>query len=159
MSTHLISRKGIGYVPENQGIFHELTIEETFALARGKGEEAEEKIEWMLELFPDLKQFWHKKRTLKRGQKQMLAISRAFINSDGLLLIDEPSKGLSPIMIEKLMIAILKMKEKTTVLLVEQNFMMASQIGDYFYIMDNGKIVHNGFMHELKRIRKCVKNI
>ena len=55
LSTHLISRKGIGYVPENQGIFHDLTVEETFALARGKGEEAEEKIEWMLELFPDLK--------------------------------------------------------------------------------------------------------
>ena len=97
LSTHLISRKGIGYVPENQGIFHDLTVEETFALARGKGEEAEGKIEWMLELFPDLKQFWHKKWTLKRGQKQMLAISRAFINSDGLLLIDEPSKGLSPL--------------------------------------------------------------
>lgn len=154
LSTHLISRKGIGYVPENQGIFHDLTVEETFALARGKrgkGKEAEEKIEWMLELFSDLKQFWHKKSgLLSGGQKQMLAISRAFINSDGLLLIDEPSKGLSPIMIEKLMIAILKMKEKTTVLLVEQNFMMASQIGDYFYIMDNGRIVHNGFMHELK---------
>ena len=152
LSTHLISRKGIGYVPENQGIFHDLTVEETFALARGKnGEEAEEKIEWMLELFPDLKQFWYKKSgLLSGGQKQMLAISRAFINSDGLLLIDEPSKGLSPIMIEKLMVAILKMKEKTTVLLVEQNFMMASQIGDYFYIMDNGRIVHNGFMEELR---------
>ncbi len=87
----------------------------------------------MLELFPDLKQFWNKKSgLLSGGQKQMLAISRAFINSDGLLLIDEPSKGLSPIMVEKLMVAILKMKEKTTVLLVEQNFMMASQIGDYF---------------------------
>lgn len=61
LSTHLISRKGIGYVPENQGIFHDLTVEETFALAREKGEEAEEKVEWMLELFPDLKQFWHKK--------------------------------------------------------------------------------------------------
>ncbi|MBE7103436.1 ABC transporter ATP-binding protein [Bacillus cereus] len=152
LSTHLISRKGIGYVPENQGIFHDLTVEETFALARGKnGKEAEEKIEWMLELFPDLKQFWYKKSgLLSGGQKQMLAISRAFINSEGLLLIDEPSKGLSPIMIEKLMIAILKMKEKTTVLLVEQNFMMASQIGDYFYIMDNGRIVHNGFMEELR---------
>ena len=87
----------------------------------------------MLELFPDLKQFWNKKSgLLSGGQKQMLAISRAFVNSDGLLLIDEPSKGLSPIMVEKLMVAILKMKEKTTVLLVEQNFMMASQIGDYF---------------------------
>ena len=77
----------------------------------------------MLELFPDLKQFWNKKSgLLSGGQKQMLAISRAFINSDGLLLIDEPSKGLSPIMVEKLMVAILKMKEKTTVLLVEQKF-------------------------------------
>ncbi|MGA5715730.1 ABC transporter ATP-binding protein [Bacillus bombysepticus] len=152
LPTHLISRKGIGYVPENQGIFHDLTVEETFALARGKGEEVEGKIEWMLELFPDLKQFWNKKSgLLSGGQKQMLAISIAFINSDGLLLIDEPSKGLSPIMVEKLMVAILKMKEKTTVLLVEQNFMMASQIGDYFYIMDNGRIVHNGFMNELKK--------
>ncbi|PGT98308.1 MULTISPECIES: ABC transporter ATP-binding protein [Bacillus cereus group] len=159
LSTHLISRKGIGYVPENQGIFHDLTVEETFALARGKGEEAEEKIEWMLELFPDLKEFWNKKSgLLSGGQKQMLAISRAFINSDGLLLIDEPSKGLAPIMVEKLMVAILKMKEKTTVLLVEQNFMMASQIGDYFYIMDNGRIVHNGFMNELREDKEtCQK--
>ncbi|PFK35359.1 ABC transporter ATP-binding protein [Bacillus cereus] len=152
LSTHLISRKGIGYVPENQGIFHDLTVEETFALAGvKKGIEYAEKVEWMLDLFPDLKQYWNKRSgLLSGGQKQMLAISRAFINSDGLLLIDEPSKGLAPIMIEKLMSAILKMKEKTTVLLVEQNFMMASQIGDYFYIMDNGKIVHNGPMNELK---------
>ncbi|WP_017152195.1 ABC transporter ATP-binding protein [Bacillus bingmayongensis] len=152
LSTHLISRKGMGYVPENQGIFHDLTVEETFALAGAKkGIEYAEKVEWMLDLFPDLKQYWHKKSGfLSGGQKQMLAISRAFINSEGLLLIDEPSKGLAPIMIEKLMSAILKMKEKTTVLLVEQNFMMASQIGDYFYIMDNGKIVHKGPMNELK---------
>ena len=157
LSTHLISRKGIGYVPENQGIFHDLTVEETFALARvKKGIEYAEKVEWMLDLFPDLKQYWNKKSgLLSGGQKQMLAISRAFINSDGLLLIDEPSKGLAPIMIEKLMSAILKMKEKTTVLLVEQNFMMASQIGDYFYIMDNGKIVHNGPMNELKEDKEA----
>lgn len=157
LSTHLISRKGIGYVPENQGIFHDLTVEETFALARvKKGIEYAEKVEWMLDLFSDLKQYWNKKSgLLSGGQKQMLAISRAFINSDGLLLIDEPSKGLAPIMIEKLMSAILKMKEKTTVLLVEQNFMMASQIGDYFYIMDNGKIVHNGPMNELKEDKEA----
>ncbi|MEH6889815.1 ABC transporter ATP-binding protein [Bacillus sp. JJ864] len=152
LSTHMISRKGMGYVPENQGIFSDLTVEETFALAQTKkNEETDEKVEWMLNLFPDLKQFWQKKSgLLSGGQKQMLAIARAYINSEGLLLIDEPSKGLSPIMIEKLMISILKMKKKTTVLLVEQNFMMASQIGDYFYIMDNGKIVHNGAMSELK---------
>ncbi|MEH7462442.1 ABC transporter ATP-binding protein [Bacillus thuringiensis] len=160
LSTHMISRKGMGYVPENQGIFSDLTVEETFALAQTKkNEETDEKVEWMLELFPDLKEFWQKKSgLLSGGQKQMLAIARAYINSEGLLLIDEPSKGLSPIMIEKLMISILKMKEITTVLLVEQNFMMASQIGDYFYIMDNGKIVHNGPMSELKENKEaCYK--
>lgn len=157
LSTHVISRKGIGYVPENQGIFSDLTVAETFSLAQvKKSKETDEKVEWMLELFPDLRQFWYKKSgLLSGGQKQMLAIARAYINSDGLLLIDEPSKGLSPIMIEKLMTSILKMKEKTTVLLVEQNFMMASQIGDYFYIMDNGIIVHRGPMNELKEDKEA----
>lgn len=151
LATHQISRKGIGYVPENQGIFHDLTVEETITLAQPKNQEkGREKTEWMLELFPDLKSYWRKKSgLLSGGQKQMLAISRAYINSDGLMLIDEPSKGLAPIMVEKLMESILKMKEKTTVLLVEQNFIMASQIGDYFYIMDDGKIVHNGQMRML----------
>lgn len=159
-STHLISRKGIGYVPENQGIFSTLTVEETLILARAKSTgDKDEKMEWMLELFPDLKKFWHKKSgLLSGGQKQMLAIARAYINGDGLLLIDEPSKGLSPIMVEKLMESILKMKEKTTILLVEQNFMMASEIGDSFYIMDDGKIVHNGRMQDLKEDREtCQK--
>ncbi|TCJ02482.1 ABC transporter ATP-binding protein [Cytobacillus praedii] len=152
ISTHLISRKGIGYVPENQGIFSALTVEETLNLAKAKSTgEAEEKMEWMLDLFPDLKKYWRKKSgLLSGGQKQMLAIARAYINGDGLLLIDEPSKGLSPIMVEKLMESILKMKEKTTILLVEQNFLMASEIGDYFYIMDDGKIVHEGMMQDLK---------
>ncbi len=151
MATHLISRKGIGYVPENQGIFHDLTVAETLTLAQPKNQEqGKEKTEWMLELFPDLKQYWNKKSgLLSGGQKQMLAISRAYINSEGLLLIDEPSKGLSPIMVEKLMESILQMKDKTTVLLVEQNFFMASRIGDFFYIMDDGKIVHSGLMQAL----------
>ncbi|MDQ0859607.1 ABC transporter ATP-binding protein [Bacillus sp. V2I10] len=160
ISTHLISRKGIGYVPENQGIFSTLTVEETLSLARIKSKgETDEKLEWMLELFPDLKKFWRKKSgLLSGGQKQMLAIARAYINGDGLLLIDEPSKGLSPIMVEKLMESILKMKEKTTILLVEQNFLLASEIGDYFYIMDDGKIVHEGWMEDLKEDKEtCQK--
>ncbi|MCM3704706.1 MULTISPECIES: ABC transporter ATP-binding protein [Cytobacillus] len=160
IATHLISRKGIGYVPENQGMFSALTVEETLNLARAKSSgETEEKMEWMMDLFPDLKKFWNKKSgLLSGGQKQMLAIARAYINGDGLLLIDEPSKGLSPIMVEKLMESILKMKEKTTILLVEQNFLMASEIGDYFYIMDDGKIVHDGWMQDLKEDKEtCQK--
>lgn len=151
LNTHVISRKGIGYVPENQGIFHDLTVEETFALAKTKrGAHIEEKAEWMLELFPDLKKFWRKKSgLLSGGQKQMLAISRAYMNCNDLMLIDEPSKGLSPIMVEKLMESINLMKEKLTILLVEQNFLMASQIGEYYHIIDDGRIVHQGDMNRL----------
>lgn len=151
LPTHLIARKGIGYVPEDQGIFKSLTVGETLLLAqRNKSLETNEKLEWMLEVFPDLKKFWTKGSSLlSGGQKQMLAIARAYISSNGLLLIDEPSKGLSPIMVEKLMESILQMKEKTTILLVEQNFYMASSIGDDFYIMDDGKVVHNGTMKAL----------
>lgn len=151
LPTHLIARKGIGYVPEDQGIFQSLTVGETLILAqRDKSFATNEKLEWMLEVFPDLKKFWTKRSSLlSGGQKQMLAIARAYISSNGLLLIDEPSKGLSPIMVEKLMESILQMKEKTTILLVEQNYYMASTIGDYFYIMDEGKIVHSGPMDAL----------
>jgi branched-chain amino acid transport system ATP-binding protein len=80
----------------------------------------------------------------------MLALARAYVGDNELLLVDEPSKGLAPIVVEKVMQAIEQMKEKTTVLLVEQNFFMASTIGDRFYIVDEGRIVHHGQMKELK---------
>ncbi|GED56378.1 ABC transporter ATP-binding protein [Brevibacillus formosus] len=152
LPTYSIARKGIGYVPENQGIFHDFTVEETFRLAMQKNDdEQKEKLAWMLDLFPDLRHYWKKKSGhLSGGQKQMLAIARAYVNSNGLLLIDEPSKGLAPIMVEKLMFHIESMKQKTTVLLVEQNFMMASMIGEQYYLMDEGKIVRGGAMQELK---------
>ncbi|MCR8644161.1 ABC transporter ATP-binding protein [Paenibacillus sp. N1-5-1-14] len=152
MPTHLISRKGIGYVPEDQGMFYDLTVEENMQLAiRKQDKETLEKQEWVLDLFPDLRTFWKKKSgLLSGGQKQMLAIARAYVNDNELLLIDEPSKGLAPIMVEKVMQAIEQMKTKTTVLLVEQNFMMASMIGNRFYIMDEGRIVHQGHMQELR---------
>ncbi|WP_044894218.1 ABC transporter ATP-binding protein [Bacillus alveayuensis] len=159
LPTHVIARKGIGYVPEDQGIFQHLTVEETFALAKKeKDPEGEAKAEWMLDIFPDLKKYWHKKSGyLSGGQKQMLAIARAYINSSGLLLIDEPSKGLSPLMVEKLMESIVKMKEKTTILLVEQNFFMSNHIGDYYYMMDDGKIVHQGFMNDLREDKETAR--
>ena len=72
----------------------------------------------------------------------MLAIARAYVNDNELMLIDEPSKGLAPIVVERVMESIMEMKHKTTVVLVEQNFIMASKIGDRFYIIDDGKTVH-----------------
>ncbi|TXK85168.1 ABC transporter ATP-binding protein [Paenibacillus sp. N3.4] len=152
LPTYAISQKGIGYVPEDQGIFGDLTIEENMKVAMQKRDEASlERQEWILSLFPDLKTFWHKKAGfLSGGQKQMLSIARAYVNDIQLLLIDEPSKGLAPIMVEKLMQSILQMKKKTTVVLVEQNYMMASSIGDRFYIVDEGRVVRGGEMPEMK---------
>lgn len=146
-----IARKGIGYVPEDQGIFSGLTVEENMKVSMQKEDRATlERMEWILDLFPDLKKFWKKPGGhLSGGQKQMLSIARAYVNENELLLIDEPSKGLAPIIVEKVMESIQQMKEKTTIVLVEQNFMMASQIGDRYYILDDGQTVHQGGMSEL----------
>jgi branched-chain amino acid transport system ATP-binding protein len=152
LPTYLVAKKGIGYVPEDQGIFSELTVEENMKVAIQK-EDAETKarIDWILDLFPDLKKFWKKQGGhLSGGQKQMLSIARAYINNNELLLIDEPSKGLAPIVVEKVMESITQMKNQTTIVLVEQNFMMASAIGDCFYIIDDGRTVSRGVMNQLK---------
>ncbi len=150
--TYTIAQKGIGYVPEDQGIFPTLTVEENIKVAiKKEGQETSERQEYILNLFPDLKKYWKRHGgLLSGGQKQMLSIARAYVNNNKLLLIDEPSKGLAPIMVEKVMESILQMKEKTTIVLVEQNFMMASTIGDQFYIIDDGKTVQNGTMNLLR---------
>jgi branched-chain amino acid transport system ATP-binding protein len=152
LPTYEIAKLGIGYVPENQGIFADLTVEENMKVAiKKQDDETMKRLDWILELFPDLKKFWKKPGgTLSGGQKQMLSISRAFIGNNELLLIDEPSKGLAPIVIEKVMHAIEELKHEATIILVEQNFMMASTIGDRFYIIDDGKTAFEGEMQVLK---------
>ncbi len=152
LPTYTIAQKGIGYVPEDQGIFSGLTVEENMKVAMQKeNEETTKRLDYILNLFPDLKRFWKKPGgLLSGGQKQMLSIARAYVNENELLLIDEPSKGLAPIVVEKVMESIMQMKEQTTIVLVEQNFYMASTIGDYFYIIDDGRTVSNGIMKQLK---------
>jgi branched-chain amino acid transport system ATP-binding protein len=152
LPTYTIAQRGIGYVPEDQGIFAGLTVEENMKVAIQKeNEETNKRLTYILDLFPDLKRFWKKPGgLLSGGQKQMLSIARAYVNENELLLIDEPSKGLAPIVVEKVMDSIMQMKEKTTIVLVEQNFKMASTIGDCFYIIDDGRTVHNGLMKQLK---------
>lgn len=149
--TYTVANLGIGYVPEDQGIFGQLTVEENMKVAmRKETDEVLEKQEYVLTLFPDLKKFWKKAGGhLSGGQKQMLSMARAFVNDSKLLLIDEPSKGLAPIVVEKVMEAILEMKKRTTIVLVEQNFIMASRIGDTYTLIDDGETVHQGTMQEL----------
>ena len=151
MTPYDIANSGIGYVPEDQGIFGQLTVEENMKVAIRKETDATmQKQAYILELFPDLKKFWKKQGgNLSGGQKQMLAMARAFVNDSKLLLIDEPSKGLAPIVIEKVMEAITEMKKHTSIVLVEQNFMMASKIGDTFTLIDDGRTVQSGEMQGL----------
>jgi branched-chain amino acid transport system ATP-binding protein len=152
LPTYAIANKGIGYVPEDQGIFAELTVEENIKVAiKKENDETRKRLDYILDLFPDLKRFWKKPGgLLSGGQKQMLSIARAYVNDNELLLIDEPSKGLAPIVVEKVMESIQQMKEQTTIILVEQNFMMASTIGDSFYIIDDGRTVSSGPMMILR---------
>ena len=142
---------GIGFVPEHMGIFSELTVEENMQVAMLKDDDTtHRRLKDILQMFTALKEFWKTKAgNLSGGQKQMLAIARAIVNETSLLLIDEPTKGLAPIIINALIDAINQIKQHSVVLLVEQNFYMASQVGDHFYILDDGIVVHSGRMADL----------
>lgn len=148
-----IARLGIGFVPEDRGLFNNLTVEENIRVAMlHEDQDSKQRLEAILEIFPDLRRFWKSKAgVLSGGQKQMLAIARPLVNENELVLIDEPSKGLAPIVIEHLIEAIHKLKEHTTIILVEQNFYMASKLGNDFYILDDGRTAHEGQMEELVR--------
>jgi len=155
LATPEIARLGFAYVPENMGIFADLTVKENLVLAARGAATADAldkaRLEWVLSLFAALKKFWlYPAGKLSGGQKQMLAIARAIIEPRDLLLIDEPSKGLAPAMVQNLIAAFAELKrQRTTVLLVEQNFAMAKTIGDHVAVMDNGRIVHTGAMSDL----------
>ncbi|MGH8817921.1 MAG: ABC transporter ATP-binding protein [Achromobacter pestifer] len=150
-----MARMGMAYVPENMGIFADLSVKENILLAARQARSADQldtaRLEWIFGFFPALKKFWlHPAGKLSGGQKQMLAVARAIIEPRRLLLIDEPSKGLAPAIIQNMIDAFLELKEaSTTILLVEQNFNFAQQVGDHVAIMDNGRVVHAGSMREL----------
>jgi branched-chain amino acid transport system ATP-binding protein len=151
LAPYAIARLGIGYVPEGQGIFATLTVDENLRVARIVDDSrAGERLGRVLALFPDLERFRHARAgTLSGGQKQMLSIARALVNPNRLLLIDEPSKGLAPIVIEHLTEALRAMKREVTILLVEQNLALAEAIGDDFVLLDDGRTVQAGSMAAL----------
>ena len=150
-----IAMQGIAYVPENMGIFTDLTVRENMVLAARSARHEDEldkaRLDWIFGLFPALKKFWlYPAGKLSGGQKQMLAVARAIVEPRELILIDEPSKGLAPSIINNLIDALRQLKaQNTTILLVEQNFQMAKTLGDGVAVMDNGRIVHAGAMAEL----------
>lgn len=142
-----IAAMGIGYVPEHRAIFRDLSVAENLKIAERRKGDLERKADLIFGLFPDLKRFYKLPgNQLSGGQQQMLAIARALVADNKLLLIDEPSEGLAPVLIEQMMEAIRRLSATSTVLLVEQNFIMASQLAQQYYILDDGRTVHAGAM-------------
>ncbi|MEQ9335396.1 ABC transporter ATP-binding protein [Thalassobaculum sp.] len=151
LATPDIARLGIGYVPENMGVFAGLTVRENMVLAARDGAIDRGRLDWIFSLFPALRKFWELPAgNLSGGQKQMLSIARAMIEPRRLILIDEPSKGLAPAIVDALIEAMLELKRTaTTILMVEQNFRMAQVLGDGVAVMDDGRVVHSGRMADL----------
>lgn len=150
-----IARAGVAYVPENMGIFGDLTVKDNMLLAAKSAKRVTDfdssRLEWIFELFPALKKFWlYPSGRLSGGQKQMLSIARAIIEPRDLLLIDEPSKGLAPAIIDNMASAFMELKRQgVSILLVEQNMELAQNVGDHVVVMDNGQIIHQSPMQLL----------
>lgn len=145
-----IASMGIGFVPEHRAIFRDLTVEENLKLAERQKGDYNRKRDFIFDLFPDLKRLITLSGTsLSGGQQQMLAIARALVPHNRLLLIDEPSEGLAPVIIENVMQAIRQLSRESTVVLVEQNFLVASQLAEYYVIIEEGRSVQAGRMKDL----------
>ena len=152
-----IASLGIGYVPEHRAIFRNLSVMENLKIAERKKGDLDSKSEFIFGLFPDLKRLYRLPGNhLSGGQQQMLAVARALVADNQLLLIDEPSEGLAPILIEQMMEAIRILSAATTVLLVEQNFVMASKLAEHYYILDDGRTVHEGKMADLVEDKELI---
>ena len=151
-STPRIAGLGIAYVPENMGIFADLTVQENMLLAARSARHARQmddtRLQWIFSLFPAVEKFWnHPAGKLSGGQKQMLAVARAVIEPRELLIIDEPSKGLAPAIVNNMIDAFAQLKAAgVTILLVEQNLHFAKRLGDTVAVMDDGRVVHSGSM-------------
>ncbi|MGD2158227.1 MAG: ABC transporter ATP-binding protein [Anaerolineales bacterium] len=145
-----IAAMGIGFVPEHRAIFRDLSVAENLKIAERSKGDLERKEQFIFQLFPDLKRLIHLPGTnLSGGQQQMLAVARALVPDNQLLLIDEPSEGLAPVIIEQMMEAIRHLSAETTVLLVEQNFVVASQLAESYVIIEEGRSVKSGTMADL----------
>ncbi|WP_315743489.1 ABC transporter ATP-binding protein [Bradyrhizobium sp. SZCCHNR1075] len=151
LATPDVARAGVGYVPESMAVFSDLTVKENLVLAARNGPLDDAQLAWIFGFFPALKKFWLSRAgSLSGGQKQMLSIARAIVEPRQLLLIDEPTKGLAPAIVMALIECLKEIKRRgATILLVEQNFHAARELGDQVLVMDNGTIVHRGEMAAL----------
>jgi branched-chain amino acid transport system ATP-binding protein len=143
--THEVADMGVGWIPEDRRMFSKLTVVENVRVAVPDDGDLDAALELAFETFPDLRE--HRGREagdLSGGQQQMVALARGLVGDNDLLLVDEPSEGLAPMIVDAVAEALTDAAEDTTMLLVEQNLPLALELADRFYLLDNGQVVDSG---------------
>jgi branched-chain amino acid transport system ATP-binding protein len=155
--THRIVRRGVGYVPEDRDVFSALTVDENLRLAE---RDPEPRYDLVYDLFPELRQRGRQAAgTLSGGQQQMLAIGRALLNDNRILLVDEPTKGLSPLLVTEVAMVLERVSDLTTVLLVEQNLGVVKRVARDVVVLDTGRVVHVGPAGELLEDKPLIQRM
>ena len=152
LKTHLIARLGVGLIPQGRRVFRSLTVNENLDIAARPGHALNFSMDEVFSLFPNLRaRFRSRGRNLSGGEQQMLACGRALVGNPALLMLDEPSEGLAPLLVRELEGVVKKIKAQgLSILLVEQNFSFALRLADYVYVMNRGVVVHESSPEELK---------
>jgi branched-chain amino acid transport system ATP-binding protein len=157
LSTHRVVQRSVGYVPEDRDVFTGLTVAENLRLAE---RDDEPRYDLVYDLFPELEQRGSQRAgTLSGGQQQMVAIARALLNDNRLLLVDEPTKGLAPALVADVARVLERLAELTTVLLVEQNLGVVRRLARDAIVLDQGRVVHSGDAQELLAQPELVKRL
>lgn len=157
---HVIATRGLAWVPEDRRVFASLSVEENIKVAgQAIPGNSAVRIAEALDFFPDLKTRAEQRAgSLSGGQQQMLTIARALASRPDLILLDEPTEGLSPIMVSVIRDGILKSRERgASILLVEQNFALATEVAEEFFVMSRGTIVYHGTRDQLLNTPEVIK--